>query len=196
MRLPVVHDLRCSSCNAPVDLAASRLQTCRFCGAALVVKEMGPPKGTERVAHAVVLTQCGPSNAPRVAKLLVAQGVKAEQAEQLVRSAPCEVAVLEERDQAWTIQRALEAAGAQARLEERVQIVPAQVTVRVVLDDAGPDTVAVMRAVRTFVEHLGMSECKALVASAPCTVVDAIEEPKGRALCAALLSAGARARVL
>jgi ribosomal protein L7/L12 len=194
-----VTELRCTSCNAPVDLSAGAVQSCRYCGASLVIDEAprAHKKLRERaiVRHVVVLTRCGPSNYERVEKLLRGRGVKAEDAHAWVRAAPHDVEAWDNMLGIDELVRQIEEAGAQASVEERVtkELLPPDV--RVVLEDAsGAKLAAVMRAIRAVVD-LDMTQTKSLIARAPVTIVEAIEEPKGRALHEALAAAGARATI-
>ena len=195
----MVTELRCTSCHAPVDLSAGAVQSCRYCGASLVVDEArragGKPRERSVLHRVVVLTRCGPSNYERVEKLLRSRGVKAEDAHAWVRATPHDIETWDHVLGLDDLVQQIEEAGAQARVDERFTKVTVPPDVRVVLEDASAAKLAaVMRAIRAVLD-LDMGQTKALIARAPVTIVESIEEPKGRALHQALVEAGARATI-
>ncbi len=186
-------DLRCPSCNAPVEVATGSAHACRYCGALLVL-ERPPGKGSggaRTETRFAVVARIGPSNAERVANALsVSCGMSAGEAESAARGGQCEIDAGTDRGRAGVLASALVGAGADAEVVSRE--VP---TVSVLLEEAGPKKTAVMAAIINNVDRaiMSLARAKSLVEHTPCTVIEGIDDEKARALLAALEKAGARA---
>ena len=142
-----------------------------------------------------MIARVGPSNVARVASLIERHaGVATAEAEALARRTPCEVDAGNDEGGARSFARALEEAGASVEIARRIVTVPIPPDVAVLLDDVGSNKFAVIHALREHAD-MGVSEAKRLVENAPCVLVDTTSAARGQALLAALLAAGARARV-
>lgn len=182
-------ELRCPSCTAPVDASGADRTVCRYCGATLVAKQPAASRTEDRF---FVVLRVGPSNVGRIAGFLERRlSLPAEAARAKASSSPVELALGADRNLAEDIVRGAIESGAAAELVTRVVTIP---IVRVVLDDAGPNRLAVIVALRAHVE-LPVYDAKQLVEATPSLVAPALDEPKARALVTALEAAGASARI-
>ncbi|HEY1960215.1 MAG TPA: ribosomal protein L7/L12 [Polyangiaceae bacterium] len=191
----VVEELRCPSCNAPVDATLGERSSCRYCGATVVVREPAPARVRTEERMVIALGHVGPSNASRVARLLHERaGVTLAEAEALVARAPSEVIAGDDGAGARELELALTEAGVDVRVIRRIVTIPLPPDVEISLETTGPNRLAVIHALR---EHLGLGlvEAKHLVERAPCVVVEVIEAEKGNALEADLEKAGALTKV-
>lgn len=191
----MITELRCPSCNAPIDIAPGGARMCRYCGASIV---LGTPEGglsgrfrTEE--RFVVVASIGPSNAERAAKALCSSfGMSSAEAESAARGGRCEIDAGTDRGRAGLFASSLRDAGADADVVSREMAIP---VVAVLLEETGARKPAVMAALINNLDRtrMNLAQAKTLVEHTPCTVIEAIDADKGRALLAALEAAGARA---
>lgn len=194
-------ELRCPSCNAPVDPSAASILTCRYCGATM---EHTPSivSGRTPVGHTVYflkLGRIGPSNRPRVAKLLnETVSMKIDVATKLLETYPNEIPFDIEETRAKNVATQIIEAGGQAEVVDRFVVdhyIDPPLPEKIVhLDAAGAHHVAVIKVVHEFME-LGMLDAKALVDSAPCVLTKSMEGARAKSFQAALVAAGATARI-
>ena len=151
-----------------------------------------------REVYAVSIERVGPSNRARVAELLrTAAGLSAEDAVRLVHAAPCELVTVNEELVAEALRTALNDAGVVAKIETRQIVVPPPIVLpdrAVHLESVGEDRISVMKVVRAHVD-LGVADAKRLVDGAPCVLVEALEGGRAASFVAALVDAGATARL-
>jgi len=191
----MITQLRCPNCNAPVDIAPGATRNCRYCGASLVVDAPvgAPSKGFRTEMRFVVVARLGPSNAERVVSTLTSFcAMSSADAARAVRDGKCEIDAGTDRGRAELYVSKLVDAGADAEVVSREIAIR---TVAVLLEEVGPKRTSVITAIVNHVDRkvVTLADAIRLVAHAPCTVIDAIDEEKGRALLAALEKAGARA---
>jgi large subunit ribosomal protein L7/L12 len=193
--VPVLVELRCTNCNALMDVAQGRVVRCRFCGASFIVQE--PASGEQKITYVVSLDRVGPSNRARVAEIVARHvGLAQGDAETLVARAPCEVVVWDDYARAKALSRDIEAGGAAAAVTERVVETPAQQMLpaaTVILEAVGENKLVVTKLVHDHI-GLGLADAKRLVESAPCALGGALEGGRATAFRDALIRAGARAR--
>ena len=193
--MPLV-ELRCPRCQAPVEAGAGPILRCGYCSASLLLR--APSPDATRTEHTVKLGRVGPSNRARVARELTRMAdLSPADAEALVLRAPCDVVTWTDPHRAEALRDEIVLAGAEATIEERTVELPPAILVPardVTLEDAGKNTVAVMKLLR---DHLGvgLSDAKQLVASTPVRLAQNLEDPRATALRDALIAAGARATV-
>jgi hypothetical protein len=192
-------EVSCPRCHAPVEAPAnaSVLVKCRFCGSSLRDPN-APAARTVTVPTVVIERRVGPSNKARAWDVLTkVGGMPADEAERVIRSAPCDACVLEPWDRAEELALALRQAGLDARVEGREVVVPPPIVLpdcSVHLEAVGEDKVAVMKVVREHID-CGLVEAKALVARAPCVLAGNLGGARAAAFEEALKAAGATVRL-
>jgi len=197
-----VEQLTCPSCNAPFAVSAG-IQTCRYCGATLAVRGGGGgmAPGFREETHYRVVARVGPSNVARIDALLALQGItaagdRAQGKYEIDVGGDASALAADAANRADRLAGEMRAAGATAEVMSDVRTVPIPLAVRdvdVFLDAVGRNKLAVITAIRAHVD-IGVNDARALVGRAPCTVASGMTADKGRALCEALVTAGATAR--
>lgn len=190
----MITELRCPNCNAPVDAALGAKQVCRYCGASLMLGTAEKTSDHSRTeTQFVVVARITPTNAERVAKVLSGLcAMSSTDVESALRGERCEISAGTDRGRAGVFASALADAGADAAVVSREVAVS---TVAVILEEVGANRTSVVTAIVNHVDRtiIPLARAIKLVDHAPCTVVERIDEPDGRALLAALEKAGAKA---
>jgi ribosomal protein L7/L12 len=189
-------ELRCTRCNAPVEASTATVLTCRYCGATMTREPaVVMPAVQGHLVFFLKVGRIGPSNRPRVAKLISeCASMPLEAAAKLIASSPCEIPFDREETRADNVASQIIEAGGQAEVESRFVGAPILPSRAVHLDDAGSHHVAVIKAVREYLD-LGMLESKHLVDSAPCVLTKSMEGGRAKLFHDALVQAGASARI-
>jgi ribosomal protein L7/L12 len=190
-------ELRCTRCDAPVEASSATVLTCRYCGATMAREPaVGIPASSPgHIAYFLKIGRIGPSNRPRVAKLISEHAsMSIEAAMKLVETYPNEVPFDREESRARDVASQIIDAGGQAEVVDRWAGDPILPSRAVHLDDAGPHHVAAIKVVREYLD-LGMLEAKHLVDSAPCVLTKAMEGGRAKSFHDALVNAGASARI-
>lgn len=152
--------------------------------------------GDERDDEVSLLRRDAGERRARVAEQVhAALGIEADEAQRLVASAPCELAAFRDASKGERLADALKEVGVEVRVEVRAipvrEILPDR---RVHLDAIGANKVAVMKIVRRRLE-VNVTVAKEIVERAPCVLAEALEGGRAAELAAALVDAGATARL-
>jgi ribosomal protein L7/L12 len=190
-------ELRCTRCNAPVEASSDAVLTCRYCGATMERRPVvAMPTAPGHLVYFLKIGRIGPSNRPRVAKVISVHASMSEAAAaKLIETYPSEVPFDREETRANHVAQEIIDAGGQAEVESRyIPGAPMLPGRRISLDAAGPHHVAVIKVVHEYLD-LGVLEAKHLVDSAPCVLTDAMEGGRAKSFHDALVQAGAVARI-
>ena len=195
-----VIELRCTSCAAPIDPSRGPVQRCVYCGAMLVVGAdfSVSPAGLRTLR----LEDCGPNRIQVIKVIREYTGLGLKEAKELSESAPC--ALGESLDPARLGRFRADLEAAHARVSGSAEpptgfspepglLATAGGSVRVVIEECGPNQIAVIKVIREYT-GLGLKEAKDLSGAAPCVLAESIDPVRAWKFCAALVAAGARAR--